>query len=138
MGIECPDIRTAHLALHPIGFVDGGLQRRVIVRSPDLSASRQPGAGDAELGNQFLDYLQRFMRDLVHALRHRAAMGRVDAAEGEPKLRRDDAAVTAAGAPARLIGFQDQGHEAALCDVMRGREPGVARADNGDIGLNLA
>jgi len=68
----------------------------VIVCRLDLPASRQPRADNAKFGNQFLDYLCRFMRDLVHAFRHRPAVGRVDAAEGLTKFRGDDAAIAAA------------------------------------------
>src|ERR1700736_2608306 len=138
MGIEDADIRVAHLAFHPIGFVDGGSKRRVVMRRLDLSVPCQVRAGNAELGNQLLDDLYRFMRDLVHAPGHRTAVGRVDAAEGLPELCGDDAAIAAACPPTWTIGLQYNRHQPTFGDVMRGGEPGVARADDDNVGLNIA
>src|SRR5260370_19767610 len=138
LGIEDADIRIAHLALHPIGFVDGGLKRRVVMRRLDLSISCQVRAGNTEFGNQLLDDLHRFMRDLVDAPGHRTAVGRVDAAEGLPEFCCDHAAVAAACPPTGTIGLEYDRHQPALRDVMRGGEPGIARADDDNISLNLA
>src|SRR5712664_3931041 len=77
------------------------------------------------------------MRDLVHAFRHRAAVGGVDAAEGLTEFRGDDAAVAAARSPARPIGLEYDRPQPALGDMMRGGESGIARADDDNIGLNF-
>jgi hypothetical protein len=54
------------------------------------------------------------MCDLVHAFRHRAAVGRVDAAEGLTEFRGDDAAIAAARAPTGTIGLKDDRRQPAL------------------------
>ncbi len=136
MGIEDTNFRIAHLTLHPFGFVDRGPQRRIVVCGLDLPAACQPRARDTEFGDQFLDHLDGVMRDLVHAPGHGAAMGGVDVAEREPEFGGDDTAIAAARAPAGMIGFEHDRRKAALRDMMRGRQPGIARADDDDIGLS--
>ena len=118
MGIEDTNLGIAHLPLHPFGFVDRSLQRRLIVRGLDLPAARQPRTLDAEFGHQLIDHLDGIMRDLVHAPGHGAAMGGVDVAEREPELGGDDAAIAAARAPAGMVGFEHDRRKAALRDVM--------------------
>jgi hypothetical protein len=138
MSIEDTNLGIAHLPLHPFGFVDRSPERCLIVRGLDLSAARQTRARDAKFGYQFIDHLDGIMRDLVHASGHVAAMCSVDVAEREPEFGGDDAAIAAAGAPAGMVGFEYDRRQPALCDVMRGRQPRVARADDDDIGLYLA
>ena len=120
--IEDPHLIIPHLALHPGGFVDRSLQCRLIMRGLDLAAARQPRAANPEFRHQLFDRLDRFMRNLVHAFRHRAAMGGVDVAERQPEFCGDDAAIAAARAPTWLIGFEHDRRQTALGDVMRGRQ----------------
>ena len=138
MGIEDTNLGIAHLPLHPFGFVDRGPERGLIVRGLDLPAARQPRTLDAEFGHQLIDHLDGVMRDLVHAPGHGATMGGVDVAEREAEFGGDDAAIAAARAPAGMIGFEHDRRKTALGDMMRGRQPGIARADDDDIGLYLA
>src|SRR3954453_877515 len=65
-------------------------------------------------------------------------LGGVDVAKREAELGGDDAAIAAARAPAGMVGFEHDRRQPALRDVMRGRQPRIAGADDDDIGLHLA
>lgn len=136
--VEDADLRIAHLALHPVGFVDRGLQRRLVVGGLDLAGARQRGTGDAKFGDQLLDNIGGFMRDPVHALRHGAAVHGVDLAEREAELCGDHAAIAATPAPARAVCFKHDRRKATLGDVVRSGQAGIARTDDHHIRLVLA